>query len=85
MPNALDILGRIGSLSVGFENVTPLFAAAMALAAATFFVPKAWYSAAMERFATSPFYVHAAALALVAVTLRYFGGSGSAPFVYSRF
>ena len=83
--NALDMLGRIGSLSVGFENVTPLFAAAMALAAATFFVPKPWYSAAMERFAGSPFYVHAAALALVVVTLRYLGGSGSAPFVYSRF
>jgi alginate O-acetyltransferase complex protein AlgI len=83
--NALDILGRIASLSVGFENVTPLFAAALVLAAGTFFVPKQWYSAAMERFAASPFYVHAAALALVAVTLRYFGGSGSAPFVYSRF
>ncbi|MCU1237462.1 MAG: rane bound O-acyl transferase, family protein [Candidatus Solibacter sp.] len=83
--NALDILGRIGSLSVSFENVTPLFALALVLAAATFFVPKSWYSEVMERFAASPFYVHAAALALVAVTLRYFGGSASAPFVYSRF
>jgi D-alanyl-lipoteichoic acid acyltransferase DltB (MBOAT superfamily) len=83
--NALDILGRIASLSVGFENVTPLFLAALVLAASTFFVPKQWYSGAMEGFAASPFYVHAAALALVAVTLRYFGGSGSSPFVYSRF
>ena len=83
--NSLDILGRIASLSVSFENVTPVFAAAMVLAAATFFAPKTWYSKAMERFAACPFYVHAAALALVAVTLRYFGGSASAPFVYSRF
>jgi D-alanyl-lipoteichoic acid acyltransferase DltB (MBOAT superfamily) len=83
--SALDMLGRIASLSVGFENVTPQFTAVLVLGAATFFAPKQWYSAAMERFAASPFYVHAAALALVAVTLRYFGGSGSAPFVYSRF
>ena len=82
---AIDILGRIASLSVGFENVTPLLAAALVCGAAVFFVPKTWYSAAMERFAVCPFYVHAAALALVAVTLRYFGGTGAAPFVYSRF
>ncbi len=82
---AFDILGRIASLSLGFENITPLFAAALLLAAATFFVPKPWYAFAMERFAVSPFYVHAAALVLVAAALRYFGAGGSAPFVYSRF
>ncbi len=83
--NAFDILGRITSLSLDFGNITPLFAAALLLAAATFFVPKPWYGFAMERFAVSPFYVHAVALVLVAAALRYFGASGSAPFVYSRF
>ena len=83
--NALDILGRIASLTAGFDNVTALFAAAMLLGAATFFVPKPWYTAALEGFAEWPFYVHAAALVAVAVTLHYFGSSGNAAFVYSRF
>jgi len=39
----------------------------------------------MERFAASPFYVHAAALVLVALALESLGGRGAAPFVYSRF
>ena len=85
LASALDMIGRIASLSVSLENVTPLFATALLLAAATLFVPKAWYTFAMDRFAASPFYVHAAMLALVAAMLRYFGGSGNAPFVYSRF
>jgi D-alanyl-lipoteichoic acid acyltransferase DltB (MBOAT superfamily) len=85
LPAAVDILGRIASLSVGFENVTPALALAIVLAGAVFFVPKNWYAVAMERFAASPVYVHAAALALVAAAVRYFGGAGTAPFVYSRF
>jgi D-alanyl-lipoteichoic acid acyltransferase DltB (MBOAT superfamily) len=85
LTNALDILGRVASLSVSFENVTAPFAAAMLLAGATFFLPKQWHARAMERFAACPFYVHAGALAAVALVLRYFGASGNAAFVYSRF
>ena len=85
MANALDVLGRIASVSVSFENVTTAFAAAMVVAAAAFFLPKAWYARAMEGFAACPFYVHAAALAAVAFALRYFGATGNAAFVYSRF
>ncbi|MEO8594231.1 MAG: MBOAT family O-acyltransferase [Candidatus Solibacter sp.] len=85
MSNAMDILGRIASLSTGLENVGMRFALAVALGAATFFVPKKWSTASVERFAACPFYVHAAALAAVAATLRYFGTSGNAAFVYSRF
>ena len=83
--NALDILGRVASLSVSFENVTALFAAAMLVAGATFFLPGQWHTRAMERFAVCPFYVHAGALAAVAMALRYYGASGSTAFVYSRF
>lgn len=83
--NALDVLGRIASLSTGFENVTARFAGLMLLAAASFFFPRQWYGNAMERFAACPFYVHAGALAAVVFTLRYFGASGNAAFVYSRF
>jgi D-alanyl-lipoteichoic acid acyltransferase DltB (MBOAT superfamily) len=85
MQNALDLLGRIASLSAGFENVAPLFAATLSLGALLHFLPKSWYTAIQVRFAASPFYVHAAALALVALALQSLGGRGSAPFVYSRF
>lgn len=82
---ALDLLERIASLSAGFENVAPLFAATLLAGAAALFVRKQWYAAAMERFAATPFYVHAAALLLVAFALQSLGGRGSTPFVYSRF
>jgi alginate O-acetyltransferase complex protein AlgI len=83
--NALDVLERIASISVGFENVTPLLALTMLAGAAALFVRKQWYSLAMERFAQSPFYVHAAALVLVALAIQSLGGRSAAPFVYSRF
>ncbi|MEO8369101.1 MAG: MBOAT family O-acyltransferase [Candidatus Solibacter sp.] len=83
--NAVEILGRIASLTAGFENVNDVFMFTMLLGAATFFVPKTWYTAALERFAACPFYVHAAALTAVAVILHYAGAGGNAAFVYSRF
>jgi hypothetical protein len=83
--NALDILDRVASLSVSFENVTAPFAAAMLLAGGTFFLPKPWHARAMEHFAACPFYVHAGALATVALALRYWSAGGNAAFVYSRF
>lgn len=85
LSEALALLGRIGSLSIGFENVTALFALVLLLAVAAIFVKKAWYARAMEGFAESPFYVHAAALVLVAVAIQFLGGRGGTPFVYSRF
>ena len=83
--NALEILGRIASLSIGFENITRLFACVLAASALALFARKQWSTAAMERFAASPFYVHAAALALIAFAIQRLGGGGNAPFVYSRF
>jgi len=85
LADALAILGRIGSMTVGLENVSPLIAAALLLAAGAMFVRKQWYARAMEVFADRPFYVHAAALLLVAVAIQFLGGRGNAPFVYSRF
>jgi D-alanyl-lipoteichoic acid acyltransferase DltB (MBOAT superfamily) len=83
--NALDVLERVTSLSIGLDNVAPLFALTLLAGAAAMFVRKHWYGFAMERFASSPFYVHAAALALVALTVELLGGRAAAPFVYSRF
>jgi alginate O-acetyltransferase complex protein AlgI len=82
---ALEILGRIASLTAGFENVPASLAATLVLSAAALFIGKTWYGRAMEGFAAAPFYVHAAALVLVAAAIQLLGGHGAAPFVYSRF
>ena len=85
LSNALEILARIGSLTVGFENIAPTLALVMLIGAAAMLARKQWYEAAMERFAASPFYIHAAAITGVALTVHWLGGRGNVPFVYSRF
>jgi alginate O-acetyltransferase complex protein AlgI len=85
LPDALAILDRIGSLTLSLENVNWGLAGVLALAVASIFVTKNLYTRAIDGFARCPFYVHAAALAAVAITLQLLGGRGSAPFVYSRF
>jgi D-alanyl-lipoteichoic acid acyltransferase DltB (MBOAT superfamily) len=83
------IFFRAGSLTealtLGLENVSPLLAAVLVLSAATLFIPKEWYARAMGTFAASPFYVHAAALLVVAAAIQLLGGRGNVAFVYSRF
>jgi D-alanyl-lipoteichoic acid acyltransferase DltB (MBOAT superfamily) len=83
--DALAILARIGSLTPGVENVSLGIVAVSLVAVASFFVTKELYNRVVDGFARCPFYVHAVALAAVAVTLQLLGGRGSAPFVYSRF
>jgi len=83
--NALDILERIASLSVGFGKCGAAARPHSDGGRGGRLRAKQWYGWAMERFAASPFYVHAAALVLVALALQSLGGRGAAPFVYSRF
>jgi D-alanyl-lipoteichoic acid acyltransferase DltB (MBOAT superfamily) len=85
LSDAFALLGRIGSLTIGLENVTLPLAAVMLLGVAAIFVRKSVYGAISEGFARQPFYAHAAGLAAIAVTLQWLGGAGAAPFVYSRF
>ncbi|SPE40751.1 Membrane bound O-acyl transferase, MBOAT family protein [Candidatus Sulfopaludibacter sp. SbA3] len=83
--DAFAMLSRIGSLTIGLENITLPFTAVLLCSAALLFVKKQWYTAAMDAFALRPFYVHAAALLMVAAAIQLLGGQASAPFVYSRF
>jgi D-alanyl-lipoteichoic acid acyltransferase DltB (MBOAT superfamily) len=85
LSEALTLLDRIASLTTSIENVSWPLAGVLLIAAASMFTGRKLYSQTMDLFADSPFYVHAAALALVAVALQLLGGGGSAPFVYSRF
>jgi D-alanyl-lipoteichoic acid acyltransferase DltB (MBOAT superfamily) len=85
LTEAGQILQRIGSLTVGLESFSPLLAVVLGLSAATLFLPREWHARAMDRFASSPFYVHAAALAAVVAAIQLLGGRGNVAFVYSRF
>jgi D-alanyl-lipoteichoic acid acyltransferase DltB (MBOAT superfamily) len=85
LQDAWQILARIGSLTLGLEGVSPMLWAVLGLSAALLFVPKQWYTLAMDTFSAGPFYVHAAALLVVAAAVELLGGRGSVAFVYSRF
>ena len=82
---ALAILGRIGSLSLATDNITPMLAGVLALAAAGHYVPKRWFVRAQELYSAVPFYAQAAAMAVVVFAIESLMGRGAAPFVYSRF
>jgi D-alanyl-lipoteichoic acid acyltransferase DltB (MBOAT superfamily) len=82
---ALLILQQIASLTIGFANVTPAFAAILASAAALHYLPPGWYTALQQRYAAAPALVQAAALAMLAFGIRLVASSGAAPFVYQRF
>jgi len=57
----------------------------MIIAAAAHFVPDRWYAGGLELYCQFPYYAQAAVIAALAVAIRYVAGSGSAPFIYSRF
>ena len=62
--------------------MNPLFATVLALGFLALWMR---HDTLRERFAASPFYVHAAALVLIAMIIQRWGATSTAPFVYSRF
>jgi alginate O-acetyltransferase complex protein AlgI len=85
LETARDIFYQISSRTISFANITPAFAIVFLIAAAAHYVPKRWYDAGLQLYCQFPYYAQAAAIACVAVAIRYVAGSGSAPFIYSRF
>lgn len=82
---ARDIFAQMFSGTVSLANVTPAFLAVLAAAICAHFVPQAWYDAGLRLFSAAPYYAQAVAMALLVVAIQYVAGSGSAPFIYSRF
>jgi alginate O-acetyltransferase complex protein AlgI len=85
LATARDIFYQISSGTISFVNITPTFVLVATIAGAAHFVPKGWYDGALELYCQFPYYAQAAAMAALAVAIRYIAGSGSAPFIYSRF
>ena len=85
LATARDILLQISSFTVSFANVSPAFVLVLAIAVTAHYVPKNWYDRGLEFYSASPYYVQAAAMALLVVAIRYVAATGAAPFIYTRF
>jgi alginate O-acetyltransferase complex protein AlgI len=85
LATARDILLQIFSGTVSFVNITPAFLLVAVVAACAHYVPQRWYDTGLRFYCQSPYYAQAAAIAALAVAIRYAAGSGAAPFIYSRF
>lgn len=85
MENALQVLSRIGSLTVSFANVSMPVAVVMAVGIVAHYLPKDWYKFSTERFAAAPFYAQGALLALLILAIEYVAVTGAAPFLYTKF
>jgi alginate O-acetyltransferase complex protein AlgI len=82
---ASAIIGRMGSLTVSFANVSKAYWMVLGIALAAHYVPKKWYDFSLNLYVRAPFYAQAAALAGLVVGLRYVAQTGAAPFIYTRF
>jgi len=85
LANAGDVLAQITSGTVSFANVQAGFVLVMIIAAVAHYLPKNWYERSLTLYNESPFYVQAAAMALLVVAIQYVGATGAVPFIYNRF
>ncbi|HEX5430570.1 MAG TPA: hypothetical protein VFW83_01285, partial [Bryobacteraceae bacterium] len=82
---ASAILGRIGSLTLSFANVSPGLWAMLALGFLAHYAPKKWYDFSLNVYARAPFYAQAAAMMALAIGLQFVSQTGAAPFIYTKF
>ena len=82
---AWAILGRIGSLSISFENISAPLALVLLVGAVFHYVPRKWYEWSQALFVKAPFYAQAAALLLLVLGLQNVISSGATPFIYTKF
>lgn len=83
--NANAILARIGSLSFSVVNISPPLVLILAIAVLTHYCPKKWYDFSLSVYSRAPFFVQAAALALLVTGLQYVAQTGATPFIYNKF
>jgi alginate O-acetyltransferase complex protein AlgI len=83
--NAVAILQRIASGTVSFANVSEPVAIIMLIAILGHYTPDDWFKRVTSLFERSPFFVQAAALALLLLAIHYVAATGAAPFIYTKF
>jgi alginate O-acetyltransferase complex protein AlgI len=82
---ARNVLSRIASLTVSFENISPGVTFVLLIALVGHYFPMKWQGWVADRFVATPFYAQAAALMLLAIALQYVAATGVAPFIYTKF
>jgi alginate O-acetyltransferase complex protein AlgI len=82
---AVNILNRIGSLTISFDNISTPVVIVLTIALVAHYFPLKWHGWVVDRFAATPFYAQAVALMLLAVALQYVSAAGVAPFIYTKF
>jgi alginate O-acetyltransferase complex protein AlgI len=82
---ASAILGRIGSHTISFANVSAGLWMILAIALAAHYLPKKWYDVSLNLYVRAPFFAQAAALAGLVIGLQYVAQTGAAPFIYTKF
>ena len=82
---AMDILGRIASFTLSFENVSGPLLLVLGVGIAAHYIPKKWYEWSLEFYVRAPFYAQAGALALLVAGLQNVISTGAAPFIYTKF
>lgn len=81
----MEVVGRLGSGTVAFDNISSGVAAVMAVGVAGHFMPRKWGDWTAGRFVAAPFYAQAAALAALVIVIEYLSMTGAAPFLYTQF
>jgi alginate O-acetyltransferase complex protein AlgI len=85
LENAYAILSRIGSLSFSLLNISPALGLIMGIAVLAHYCPRKWYDFSVSLYSRAPFFVQAAALALLVIGLQYVAQTGATPFIYNKF
>jgi len=85
LENAYAILSRIGSLSFSLVNISPALVLILAIGILAHYCPKKWYDFSQTLYSRAPFFVQAAALALLVIGLLYVAQTGATPFIYNKF
>jgi D-alanyl-lipoteichoic acid acyltransferase DltB (MBOAT superfamily) len=85
LENAYAILSRIGSLSFSLVNISPALVLILAIGILAHYCPRKWYDFSVSIYSRAPFFVQAAALALLVIGLQYVAQTGATPFIYNKF
>jgi len=85
LATASAILGRIGSGTISFANVSASLWLILSIAVLFHYLPKKWYEISLNLYVRAPFYAQAAAMAALVFGIQHVAQTGAVPFVYERF
>ena len=84
-PTASAIIGRIGSHTVSFANISPGLWMVLAIGFLFHYLPDKWYEFSLNLYVKAPFYAQAAALMALVIGIQNVAQTGAAPFIYTKF